>query len=127
MIIHDNCLQADDSHEISCLICYFWKSGKICNCLLQIIGGLLRVNEKSTFRFSARCGYVLQPDCMRYEDYSPFDKKSIRVDPLTITITVSIQETRSRAPWLESHRRHCIVPLNNTTGIDKKKYFSVKL
>ena len=36
---------ADDSHEISCLICYFWKSGKIFNCrLLQIIGGTLRVN-----------------------------------------------------------------------------------
>ena len=32
-----------DSHEI-CLICYFWKSGKIWNChLLQIIGGALRV------------------------------------------------------------------------------------
>ena len=30
--------------KISCLICYFWKSGKIWNCcLLQIIGGPLRV------------------------------------------------------------------------------------
>ena len=29
-----------DSHEISCLICYFWKSSRIWNCrLLQIIGG----------------------------------------------------------------------------------------
>ena len=45
MILHENCLSADDSHEISCLICYFWKMGKICNCrLLQIIGGALRVN-----------------------------------------------------------------------------------
>ena len=44
MILHENRLQADDSHEISCLICYFWKSGKILNCrLLQIIGGALRV------------------------------------------------------------------------------------
>ena len=34
----------DDSHEISCLICYFWKSCKIWNCrLLQIIGGTLWV------------------------------------------------------------------------------------
>ena len=31
---------ADDSHEISYIICYFWKSGKILNCrLLQIKGG----------------------------------------------------------------------------------------
>ena len=29
MIIHENRLPADDSHEISCLIGYFWKSGKI--------------------------------------------------------------------------------------------------
>ena len=44
MILHENRLPADDSHEISCLICYFWKSGKILNCrLLQIIGGALRV------------------------------------------------------------------------------------
>ena len=25
MIFHENCLPADDSHEISYLICYFWK------------------------------------------------------------------------------------------------------
>ena len=45
MIFHENHLPADDSHEISCLICYFWKSSKILNCrLLQIIGGALWVN-----------------------------------------------------------------------------------
>ena len=45
MIFHENCLPADDSHEISCLICYFWKTSKIWNCrLLQIIGGALRDN-----------------------------------------------------------------------------------
>ena len=44
MIFHENRLPADDSHEISCLICYFWISGKIWNCHpLQIIGGALRV------------------------------------------------------------------------------------
>ena len=44
MIYHENRLPADDSHEISCLICYFWKSRKILKCrLLQIIGGALRV------------------------------------------------------------------------------------
>ena len=45
MILHENRLPADDSCEISCLIGYFWKSGKIWNCrLLQITGGALRVN-----------------------------------------------------------------------------------
>ena len=45
MIFHENRLSADDSHEISCHICYFWKkSGKIVNGrLLQIVGGALRV------------------------------------------------------------------------------------
>ena len=44
MILHENRLPAADYHEISCLICYFRKSGKICNRrLLQIIGGALRV------------------------------------------------------------------------------------
>ena len=45
MILHENRLPTDDSHKISCLICYFWRSGKICNCrLLQIIGGTLRID-----------------------------------------------------------------------------------
>ena len=48
MIFHENCLPADNSHEISCLICYFWKSGKIWNCrLLQTVGGALRVKYRS--------------------------------------------------------------------------------
>ena len=43
MILHENRLPADDSHEI-CLICYFRKDSKILNCcLLQIIGGALWV------------------------------------------------------------------------------------
>ena len=48
MILHENRLPEDDSHEISCLICYFWKSGKIFNCrLLQIIGGAIWVMCRS--------------------------------------------------------------------------------
>ena len=44
MILHENRLPEDDSHEISCLICYSFKSCKSFNCrLLQIIGGALRV------------------------------------------------------------------------------------
>ena len=43
MIFHENCLPADDSHEISCLV-IFRKSSKVLNCrLLQIIGGALWV------------------------------------------------------------------------------------
>ena len=43
------CQQTNDSHEISCLICYFWKSGQIWNCrLLQIIGDALRVKGART-------------------------------------------------------------------------------
>ena len=43
-MFHENRLPADNSHEISFLICYFLKSGKIWKChLLQIIGGALRV------------------------------------------------------------------------------------
>ena len=46
MIFHENRLPADDAHEISYIICYFLKSGKIFNCrLLQIIGGALCVKE----------------------------------------------------------------------------------
>ena len=42
MIFHEYCLLAYNSHEISCMICYFCKSNKISNCrLLQIIGGAL--------------------------------------------------------------------------------------
>ena len=42
MIFHENRLPADDSHEISYLICYCGKGSKILNCrMLQIIGGAL--------------------------------------------------------------------------------------
>ena len=45
MILHENRLLADDSHEISCLICCFYKRAKFFNCrLLQIKSGALRVN-----------------------------------------------------------------------------------
>ena len=50
MIFHENGLPADDSLEISCLICYFYKGSKILNCsLLQIIGGVLRVKTMTVF------------------------------------------------------------------------------
>ena len=56
MIFHENRLPADDSHEISSLICYFCKSGKIWNCrLLQIIGGALRVKVQTGMCVQWRC------------------------------------------------------------------------
>ena len=42
MIFHENRLPADDSHEVSYLICYFRKGGKNRR-LLKIKGGALRV------------------------------------------------------------------------------------
>ena len=44
-------LAADDSHEIlCCIIGYYWKSDNIWNCcLLQIIGGALRVKQFSNY------------------------------------------------------------------------------
>ena len=45
MIFHENCLPADNSHEISCFICYFEKAAKfeivVCR---KIIGGASWVN-----------------------------------------------------------------------------------
>ena len=41
MILHENCLPADDSNEISCLTCYFEKTAKFeivvcCNLRVRI-------------------------------------------------------------------------------------------
>ena len=67
MILHENRLPADDSHEISCLICYFWKSGKIGNCrLLQVIGGTLRVKglrNSNSGTMKVRMGAKKTIDC----------------------------------------------------------------
>ena len=53
MVLHENPLPADDSHEIKCLIWNFWRSGKICNCpLLQIIGAALRDEIKVELAFN---------------------------------------------------------------------------
>ena len=66
MIYHENCLPADNSHEISCLICYFWKSGKIWNCrLLQIIdlglrGGFLYRSKIGVWQYWYQHGLLLK-------------------------------------------------------------------
>ena len=43
MIFHENRLPADDSHEISCLICYFEKATKLKLSSAEIMGGALLV------------------------------------------------------------------------------------
>ena len=59
MILHENRLPEDDSHEISCLICLFFKSGEILNCrLLQNISGALRIN---ILQHRFRCTADLSP------------------------------------------------------------------
>lgn len=38
-----------------------------------------------------RCGYILQPDILHHESYSPYEKKflgQLGVEPLTLSITV---------------------------------------
>ena len=67
MILHENRLPADDSHEISCLICYLLKKRQIFNCrLLQIIGGALRV------KLPKRCQFFLHFSLLQVKQGSTF-------------------------------------------------------
>ncbi|XP_014674887.1 PREDICTED: 1-phosphatidylinositol 4,5-bisphosphate phosphodiesterase gamma-1-like [Priapulus caudatus] len=51
-----------------------------------------RATQLNTARFACngRCGYVLKPECMRRDGYSPFDKSSLVgvVDPVTISLRI---------------------------------------
>jgi len=50
----------------------------------------MQVNE-GRFMMNNRCGYVLQPDCMRHPSYDPCDKCSLnRVDPVVEPVHISI-------------------------------------
>ena len=59
-------MRIDNAHEVSCLICYFWKkkTSKIWSCcLLQIVGGALKVNffqeeHQSVKQFGSRSNWV---------------------------------------------------------------------
>ncbi|XP_012935284.1 1-phosphatidylinositol 4,5-bisphosphate phosphodiesterase gamma-1 isoform X2 [Aplysia californica] len=47
--------------------------------------------NQGRFLMNGRCGYVLQPDVMRGEQYNPYEKKflsSLNVEPLTLTISI---------------------------------------
>ena len=72
MIFHENRLPADDSHEISCHIRNFRKSGKNLNCrLLQNIDGALRVNfiqPISSLKYKLACAYSV--DLNQYVRYA---------------------------------------------------------
>jgi len=50
----------------------------------------MQVNE-GRFMTNNRCGYVLQPDCMRHPSYDPYDKQSLsRVDPPVEPLHISL-------------------------------------
>ena len=54
MIFHENRLPADDSHEISCLICYFLKRGKI-----QVMPYMLFFKKRQNLNLSSVIGGAL--------------------------------------------------------------------
>ncbi|KAL4234227.1 phospholipase C [Mactra antiquata] len=65
-----------------------WLCGsQLCALNYQYPDRSMQLNQ-GLFLRNGTCGFVLQPDVMRTDEFSPFDKKSIRVDPLTISITV---------------------------------------
>ncbi|XP_053401760.1 1-phosphatidylinositol 4,5-bisphosphate phosphodiesterase gamma-1-like isoform X4 [Mercenaria mercenaria] len=65
-----------------------WNCGsQLCALNYQTPDRSMQLNQ-GRFLQNGMCGFVLQPDCMRAEDFSPFDKKSLRVDPLTISVSV---------------------------------------
>lgn len=51
--------------------------------------------NQGLFQQNARCGYVLQPECLRNQGYDPYNKKTlpVSVEPLTISITVGLLAT----------------------------------
>lgn len=50
----------------------------------------MQMNE-GRFMMNNRCGYVLQPDCMRHPNYDPYDKQSLsRVDPPVEPLHISL-------------------------------------
>ena len=70
MIFHENCLPADNYHEIPCIICYLWKSSKIWNCrLLQIIGGALWVNRYFSYPWTKTYAVGSKKNHLKYLPY----------------------------------------------------------
>lgn len=50
----------------------------------------MQINQ-GLFAQNGRCGYLLQPECMRQESYNPYDKKCLKdVEPITVSLTVSV-------------------------------------
>ena len=46
------------------------------------------------FMQNGRCGYILQPECMRHLEFDPFNKKTfVGVEPITVTLTVSQRQS----------------------------------
>jgi len=62
----------------------------VCVCARVIADRPMQLNE-GRFMMNNRCGYVLQPDCMRHPSYDPCNKLSLsRVDPAVEPVHISI-------------------------------------
>uniref|UniRef100_A0A0L8GXQ7 Phosphoinositide phospholipase C n=1 Tax=Octopus bimaculoides TaxID=37653 RepID=A0A0L8GXQ7_OCTBM len=43
----------------------------------------------SRFAMNGQCGYILQPECMRAEDYDPFNVETMKgIEPMMLTMTI---------------------------------------
>ena len=60
MIVYENRLPADDSHEIPCLFDIFEKLQNISCLLLKIIGGALWVKIYYSYQLNKACSTVLE-------------------------------------------------------------------
>ena len=117
MILHENCLPTDNSYEISCLICYFWKSGKICNCrLLQIIGGALRLKTVLTtiVLFSEKTD-VLEPQTLKFTYFPrlwPWKLSLGHLNTINFSWIILKSYNIDAFVWFDSLR-----PINNLSAI----------
>jgi len=62
-------------------------------CLTAVADRSMQLNE-GLFMMNNRCGYVLQPECMRHPAYDPYDKDSLSrlsppIEPVHISLVVS--------------------------------------
>jgi len=82
------------------IVCHCpWSSARV----TAIADRSMQMNE-GLFMMNSRCGYVLQPECMRHPAYDPYDKHSLSrvsppIEPVHISLVVS---TLTRLIWVIS-------------------------
>lgn len=59
--------------------------------------------NQAFFMLGGCSGYIPQPDVMRDDAFDPFDKDSLRVEPITIQLQVRLilQTERRTKVWLQ--------------------------